>query len=190
MTTVLSRVRALLASPASTWSKIAAEDAGAAAICRNYVAVVAAVPAVSLFVGLIASARRVGTPGISGAAVAAAASYAMALAQVVVAALMVGALAPRFKSPRGFRQAFALIAYASTPVWLAGVSYVAVALSPLAVAGLVYAIYLLFLGVSPVMKTPIEQRVPYTLVCAIALIVSSAALRSILAVIRLPSYGL
>jgi len=65
-----------------------------------------------------------------------------------------------------------MVAYASTPAWLAAVARLVPFLYPLValVAGL-YAIYLFYLGLTSVMKTPDEQRVPFMLVSAILVIV-------------------
>ena len=77
----------------------------------------------------------------------------------------------RFKASGGVREAVALVAYASTPIWLAGIFYMFVPLAPFVLVGTLYAIYLFYLGVGPVMKTPADKVIPYMLLSALAIIV-------------------
>jgi len=70
-----------------------------------------------------------------------------------------------------------------------GVFYAFVALSRLAVVGALYALYLFFIGLSPVMGTPLDQRVPFTLVAVITMLVLNIALSWIIGVVQLPYYG-
>jgi len=64
-----------------------------------------------------------------------------------------------------------LVAYASTPAWVAGVVGL---FPPLAVLGILaglYGIYLFYLGLPPVMQTPGDKVIPYMLVSAIIIVV-------------------
>jgi hypothetical protein len=68
-------------------------------------------------------------------------------------------------------QALKLVAYASTASWVAGALGIIPGLAPLAVLGGFYGIYLFYLGVAPLMKTPSDKVVPYMVVSAIVVIV-------------------
>jgi hypothetical protein len=54
-------------------------------------------------------------------------------------------------------------------------------------AGAVYAVYLMYLGVGPVKKTPDDQRVIYVIVICVVLIVASMILGSLLGGLLLAS---
>jgi hypothetical protein len=114
----------------------------------------------------------------------------MALFVPFATAVAVEHLAPRFKSDGSGTRAFRLVAYASTPIWLAGLFYLSIALSRLVLVGVVYAVYLFFAGLTPVMGTPAEQRVPFTLVAILTLLVIQMLLGSLATVVGLPYYGL
>ena len=66
-----------------------------------------------------------------------------------------------------------MVAFASTPVWVAGVLRLIPALGLLALLAALYSIYLFYLGLPSVMKTPPDKVLPYMVVCAVVLIVIS-----------------
>jgi hypothetical protein len=86
-------------------------------------------------------------------------------------------------------EALKLIAYAMKPFWLAGIFYLYVSLSQFVVAGLLYGLYLIFTGATPVMGIPTEQRVPFTLVATITILFVNMALSWIVSLLKLPYYG-
>ena len=170
------RVIGILTSPRHEWSVVADEPGDVAALYWHYIAILAAIPSVSILVGLaLGGGRFLGTAGITTAITAAIVGYVMALASPLVAAVAIQKLAPSFKADGDTPQALKLVAYASTPVWLASMCYVSVALSPLVVLGVVWAIYLFYLGLPVVLKTPHEQVVPFMLVSALTVIVVNVA---------------
>ena len=184
------RAGRLLTNPAAEWDTIAGESADIPAIYAYYLAPLAVIPAVALVGGLALSAGRyMGAAGLTTAVSAAMVSYAMGMALPLATALVLAALAPRFKADGGTLEAFKLVAYASTPYWLASVCYLFVALSPLVIVGALYALYLFHLGLTPVMGLPMEQRVPFTLIATIVVLVASTVLSWIVGLLRLPHYA-
>jgi hypothetical protein len=184
------RVGRILTDPAHEWPVIAREETDPGRLYGTHVAILAAIPSLAILTGLaISGGRYLGNAGIATAVTAAMVSYAMALALPFAAALAIAALAPRFKSDGGMTEALKLTAYALTPFWLSGVFYVFVSLSWLVVSGGLYAVYLFFTGLSPVMGTPLDQRVPFTLVALITMLALNIALSWIVETVRLPYYG-
>jgi hypothetical protein len=184
------RVLRLLTRPAREWPAIASESADVGTLYREYVAILAAIPAASILVGLLlAAGLALGTTALTTAFMAAMATYAMALAVPYAAAVAIEHLAPRFKSDGGTDEALALLAYSSTPLWLAGLFYIFVALSPLVLAGIVYAVYLFFMGLTPMLNTPPEQRVPFTLVAVLTVVVLHIVLGTVASLAGIPYYG-
>ena len=98
-------------------------------------------------------------------------------------------LAPRFQSSGSTARALKLVAYASTPVWVAGVFYLLLMLAPLALIAALYAMYLFYLGVPVLMKTPYDKVVPFMVVAALVIVVLNIVLRWIVAVFGFPTYG-
>jgi len=170
-----TRVVNILTKPASEWPVIAAEPSDVSGLYRNYIAMLAAIPAVCTFLGLTV----IGVP-FSAALVAGIMSYVSTLASVYIAALIIEKLAPNFDSSGDTAQALKLVAYASTPVWIAGVLHLVPLLGILTILALLYAIYLFYLGVAPVMKTPHDKVLPYMVVSAVVVVVVTVCLQFLL----------
>jgi len=184
------RIAGLFTDPSAEWHLIAAERDDVGSIARNYVAVLALVPAVCLLAGIgLMGGRFLGVAGITTAIMGATVSWAVALLSSIAAAAVIEKLAPAFKSDGDMAHAMKLVAYAATPVWLAGVFYLLAALSPLVVGGVLWALYLLYLGLPVVMKTPKAQVVPFMLVSILVIVVANALLRAIFAAFRIPYMG-
>jgi hypothetical protein len=175
-----TRVVNILTKPASEWSVIATEQTDIATIYRTYIVILAAIPAVSLFLGYLLFG--VGTFGLTLAVRAGVFNYIGALVGAYLAALVIEKLAPSFGSSGDTVQALKLVAYASTPMWLAGVLNLVLLLSVLQLVGALYAIYLFYLGLTPLMKTPQDKVVPYMLVSAVVVVVVSIVVGSLMAV--------
>src|SRR5206468_2503108 len=103
-------------------------------------------------------AGRFAAGGALGGAITA---YVRTLISVLIAAVIIEKLAPSFSAHGDTAQALKLVAYACTPVWLAGVFYLIWFLwAPASLIAAIYAIYLFYLGVGPVMKTPADKVIP------------------------------
>lgn len=179
-----TRVVNILTKPADEWSVVAAEPADVASLFKEYIAILAAIPPVCLFLGLtVVGVPILGRLGFGTALTGAILGYVGALAGVYIAAIVVEKLAPTFGSSGDTTQALKLVAYAYTPAWLAGVLYLLVVLAPLAIIAGLYAIYIFYLGLTPMMKTPKDKVIPYMIVSALVIIVVSVVLQAILGAI-------
>jgi len=170
------RVIAILTRPKAEWPVIEAEATNTGKLYREYIAILAAIPAISTFIGMsligisipMFGTFRVGiVRGLANAVVA----YVLTLVGVYIAAVVIDRLAPAFESKQDQLQALKLVAYASTPAWVGGVLNI---FPPLAILGLLvglYAIYLFYLGLPVLMKTPAAKVIPYMVVAAIVVIV-------------------
>src|SRR5947207_5157927 len=172
-----TRVTNILKQPAQEWPVIAAEPADGASLMRGYAGPLAAIPAVCSWIGMSFIGSGFGyRRGIIPGLVAAILSWVFALIGAYVGAFVIEKLAPTFKSSGGMVQALKLVVYASTPVWVAGVLNLIPVLSPLIIIAALYAIYLFYLGVPVLMKTPNDQVIPYMVVSAIVMFVISLCL--------------
>ena len=179
-----TRVVNILTKPAAEWPVIAAEPSDVASLYSNYILLLAAIPAVCTFLGLLViGVPLLGTYGFSAALVAGVISYLSALASVYIAAFIIEKLAPNFDSRGDMVQALKLVAYATTPVWIAGILHLVPLLGVLILVAALYAIYLFYLGLAPVMKTPQDKVVPYMIVSAIVVIVVSVCISFLLTAI-------
>jgi len=170
-----TKVVGILTKPADEWREIAAGPSTVEGLIRGYVAPLAAIPAVCAWIGF--SLIGISVPlfglyriGFVRGLVAEIVSWVFTIAAVWLDAIIIEKLAPTFQSHGGTTQAMKLVAYAMTPVWLAGVLNLVPVLSPLQLIAALYAIYLFYLGLPPVMKTPSDKVIPYMLVSAIVII--------------------
>jgi len=179
-----TRVVNILTKPASEWPVIAGESTDVVSLYRDYIAILAGIPAASKFLGFsLMGMPLVGTLGFGFALRAGIISYLGSLASAFIAAIIIEKLAPSFGSSGDTAQALKLVAYASTPTWIAGVLSLVPLLAPLTLIAVIYSIYLFYLGLAPVMKTPQDKVVPYMIVSALVIIVVSIVVGLVLAAI-------
>jgi len=170
------RVTRILKQPKQEWPVIEAETTDTAALYRSYIVPLAAIPAICGFIGMVVigvSLPFVGRYryGIAEALRVEIFQYIGQLLGCYVAALIVSKLAPTFGSRDSQIQALKLVAYATTPVWVAGVLNLIPVLAVLIVFAAIYSIYLYYLGVPVLMKTPPDKVVPYMVVSVLVIIV-------------------
>lgn len=164
----IDRVKRILLSPRTEWPAIDAEPGDVQRLYRDWVVWLVAIPAIATFVGL--SIIGIGGFGVSfrvpilTGLVNAVVSFALGLAMVWVIAKVVDALAPRFGGRSDFGSAFKLVAYGTTAAMVSGIAYLLPVLSPLALLGALYSLYLIYTGLPVLMKCPPGRALPYTLV--------------------------
>ena len=67
-------------------------------------------------------------------------------------------------------RALKVVAYSYTPAWVAGVLHLVPSLGALVLLATLYGLYVMYLGLPVLMRTPAEKAMPYTavvVVCAI-----------------------
>jgi len=181
----------MLKNPTFEWRTISAEPDDIQSLYVNYIIPLAAIPAIAMFLGLtIVGVPFQGRIGFFTALSTAIVIYIQTLIAPLVAALVVEQLAPRFSSSGSTIDALKLVAYATTPVWLGSAIYLVVYLSPLMILPVIYAVYLFYLGLPPMMKTHPNNVVPFMLVSFLAIVVVNIFLRLLLWVFGLPQYGI
>jgi len=173
---IQARVTKIVTDPKTEWTVIEPEPTPVDKLYKGYIIPLAAIPVLATFIGMSFIGVSYGfgtfrTPIVRGL-VGACVSYVLALAAVYISALVVSKLAPTFQSVSDDRQALKLVAYAETPIWIAGALNVIPFLGALAgLVGGLYAIYLFYLGVPVMMKTPTDKVIPYMVVAAVVIIV-------------------
>jgi hypothetical protein len=176
---LISRVKNLLLSPDAEWPVIAGETSDAKYLFTRYVAILALIPALCGFIGtsIIGVPVSVGTfrvPLISGL-INLVVGYAFTFVIVYAVALIVDALAPSFRAERNFPNALKLSVYSFTPAWLAGIFLLIPGLRFLTILGL-YGLYLLWTGLTPLMRSPRDKAFFYALCVVVAAIMITIVL--------------
>lgn len=179
-----TRARNILLTPNTEWPVIAGETTPTSSLITGYVAPLAAIGAVAGFIGgsivgmslpFVGTYRVPITTGL-GAAIFA---FAMAIVGVFILAFIIDALAPTFGAQKNSAQALKVAVYSYTPAWLAGVLQIIPALSVLAIIAALYGIYLLYLGLPPLMKSPPDKAAGYTAVVVVSAIVLSMVIAAV-----------
>jgi len=187
---VIARAKAILLTPSTEWPVIAQEPATVADLYKNYIVILALIPAVFGFLKL--SLIGVSMPfgggtfriGMGAGLTNLVVGYALSLAMVYVMALVIDALAPTFGGEKNLVQALKTVAFAYTASWVAGVAQIVPVLGTLIfIAGAVYSIYLLYLGLPHTMKCPQDKAVGYTAVSIIVAIVVNLIIAAIVGAI-------
>ena len=172
---IIERIKGILLRPQEEWQTIAGETTPIVDLYKNYIIVLAAIGPVASFIGLslvgvslpmVGSYRVPIATGILHAVV----QYVLTLAGVYVLALIIDALAPTFSGEKNIDQAFKLATYSYTPGWLVGIFTLIPALGILAILGL-YGVYLLYIGLPVMMKSPKEKSIGYTVAVIVAAII-------------------
>jgi hypothetical protein len=176
---LIERVKNILISPDAEWQVIAEEPGDVTTLFTRYVAILAAIPALAGFVGgsIIGMTVSVGTfrvPILAGL-INMVLGYVFSFVIVYAVALIVDVLAPSFRAERNFSAALKLTVYSFTPVWLAGIFILIPGLRFLSILGL-YGLYLLWTGLTPLMKAPRDKSFFYALCIVAAAIIVTVAL--------------
>ena len=185
---IVARAKAIIMTPKTEWRSIEAEPGDTASLFRNYVAYLAAIPAVCGFIGMslfgfsvpVLGTVRIGFfAGLASAIV----RYVLTFVMVYVLAQVTDALAPTFAARKDGAQAMKLVAYSFTPAWLAGVFSLIPGLRALSILGL-YSLYLFWVGAPILMKAPEDRSLAYTgavVVCGIVAFIVISAVAGIFA---------
>jgi len=171
----MTRVTNILTKPKQEWPVIAGETTSVASLFTGYIVILAAIPAIAglissvLLSAMIASVLRIPlVAGLGGAIL----TYVLSLGGVFLAAFIIEKLAPTFQSQGTIVDALKLVAYSYTALWVAGICNVIPIIGILGVlAGGIYSIYLFYLGVPVIMKTPQDKVVAYMIASAVIIIV-------------------
>jgi len=177
------RAKNILVQPAEEWAVIEKEPTATGDLYTSYIMPLAAIGPVASIVGLsiigigspLGGTYRVSLITAIGHAVV---TYVLALAGVYVLALVIDALAPTFNGTKNSAQALKVAAYSFTAAWLVGIFNLIPALAFLQIFGL-YSLYLLYLGLPVLMKSPEDKTLAYAVVVIVAAILIFAVIGAV-----------
>jgi hypothetical protein len=193
---IIARAKAILLSPRTEWPIIAAEPDTVGGLYTGYIVVMAAIPVIIRFISMsligtsvlfLGSYRMPITTGLTWAVL----SYVLSLVGVFISTLVVDALAPSFGGEKNQVQALKSVAYAYSAVWVASIIGIVPGLGIIAaLAGLVYSVYLLNMGLPFTMKCPPEKSIGYTIVSIIVAVVISFVINWIVSMVGIGPLGM
>src|SRR5450631_2211398 len=162
---LIDRVKNILLTPKTEWDVISAETTPQKALILNYVLPLAALAAIMHFISLF----LIGTRGMFGGVMRMPMLWALTMAiyhlvMAVVAVFVIGfiidALAPTFGGQKNMNQAVKVAAYSFTAAWVGSVFGILPYLGwLLAFLMAIYGLYILFLGLPRLMKSPEDKAI-------------------------------
>jgi hypothetical protein len=184
-TSLVERVKAILVKPKETWPTIAGEEATPGDLITRYAIPLVAIGPIAGFIGGqlfgISAVFVTIKPGLMAGLTTAAVTFVMGIVSLILMALVVDFLAPKFEGQANRTQAFKLCTYSLTAGWIAGIFGLFPALGLLGLLAALYGIYLFYLGATPVMKVPEAKAGGFTAVTIVVMIVLYIVLGSITA---------
>jgi len=188
------RAKNIIASPNREWDAIAAEQPNTSQIIVNYVLLLAALAAVAAFIGYSFIGFNYGIFGRM-ASTEWGIYYALnvlvgAVAGVFISAFVIDALAPSFGSEKNMGRSIQLVAYSYTPAWIGALLSI---YPPIAIIGALaglYGLYLLYIGMPKLKKTPADKHAGYFIVSLVTLIVVYFIIGLIMSKIVMSAMGL
>jgi len=169
---LFARAKAILMTPRQEWAVIDAEPVNVGQLLTGYVLPLAAIGPIASIIGW----SLFGFGGLFRLSLGSSISraivmYVMAIIGVFVLAWIINALAPSFGATQSMPQAIKLAAYSSTAAWVAGIFGIIPALAIIAALGGLYSLYLCFLGLPVLMKSPADKTMTYFIVIIVAAII-------------------
>lgn len=188
--TTFERAKRIIVSPRTEWLFIKQTDDQKQTIA--YLLTLAAIPAIANFIGYGFWGASLGkwghiTGSIGFGIRQGIGSYATDISSVFLTALVVNFLAPSFSSTKNFSKALQLVVYSYTPTLIGGIFLVIPHVSILQVLAGLYGLYILYVGLEPMMQTPMHQKPIYFVVTLLVLIILSFVTTSIIGALLLPS---
>jgi hypothetical protein len=188
---IIDRIKNIILTPKTEWPVIDVENETPVSLLTKYVIPLLIIGAVAAFIGygfIGIDAFFFKIKGVKWGAWFAIRQLLSGIVGFFVATYVIDALAPSFSSEKNLGKSAQLVAYASTPSWVAAIFMIIPALSLLSLLGL-YGIYLFYIGLPVLKKTPEDKRVAYMIVAALVIIVVSWAAQWIIGMILNPILG-
>jgi hypothetical protein len=187
--TLVDRVRNICVSPSTEWPVIEQENTPAADLITSYLLPLAAVGAVAGVIGsslIGTTVPFVGTyraPFI-GSLIGACIGIVFTVIGCFVIGFIINALAPTFSGRQDTNQALKTAVYCYTPVLVAGVARILPILGGLVqFVAAIYSLYILYLGLPVMMKSPRDKAPGYTVVVVICAIIVGVMISGVMLVL-------
>ena len=173
---LVERAKNIIVSPAAEWPVIAQEPTTARDIYLFYVAPLVLIGVIASFIGSALIGVSLGPLGMARtgffvALVAAVLHFVLSFAGVFIVAWIVNALAPSFGGTQDPLRALKVTAYSFTPAWLGAIFAIVPMLAIVGALIGLYSLYLLYVGIPVLMRSPSDKSLGYTTVTVIAAIV-------------------
>jgi hypothetical protein len=157
----VARLKEVLSDPLSAWQKIRDEQYTIKQLYLQYLLVLVIVPAICEFIGM----SLLGPIPLSSGIKMLIWKIVFGLAGAYGAALLVKVLAPKFGGSAGEVDGLKLFTFSMMPAAAASALFIIpilrFILALIALAGAIYGLYIMWLGIPILLSVPTEKRVPF-----------------------------
>jgi hypothetical protein len=188
---IINRIKNIILTPKTEWLVIDGEKDSPVSLLIKYIIPLLIIGAIAIFIGygfIGIDAFFFKIKGVKWGAWFAVRQFLSGVVGYFVATYVIDALAPSFSSEKNLGKSAQLVAYASTPSWVAAIFMILPSLSILGLLGL-YGIYLFYLGLPVLKKTPEDKRVAYMIISALVIFLVTWAAQWIVGLILNPILG-
>lgn len=131
-----------------------------------------------------------GTLGLKFFIISAIIAFISTMVAYYITVIVVDMLAPSFASEKDMGKSAQLVAYSATPSYVGALlSFIPVIGWLIALAAWAYGVYLMYLGIGPLKKTPEDKKVVYMVVAYLIMIALYFVLAAILGAILFAAMG-
>ena len=185
---IIERVKNILLTPKTEWEVINGETATPQSLLIGYVLPLAIVAAAgSLLKGLLFA----GTFGLKYFILTAVIAFIASVISYYITVIIVDMLAPSFASEKDMGKSAQLVAYSGTSSYVGALlSFIPIVGWLIALAAWAYGVYLMYLGIGPLKKTPEDKKVVYMIVAFLIMIVLYFIIVAILGAILFAAMGM
>jgi hypothetical protein len=185
---LIDRVKNILITPKTEWEVINGETATPQSLLTGYVLPLAVIAAAgSLLKGFLFA----GALGLTYYLVTAVIAFVVQMLAYYISVHIIDMLAPSFESEKNLGKSAQLVAYSGTPSYIAALlSFIPFLGLLLAIAGWVYGIYLMYLGIGPLKKTSEDKKIVYMVVAFVIMLAVYFILAAILGAIVFAVMGI
>lgn len=170
---LIERVKNMIVSPKTEWTAVEGESDTLSGVITKYVIPLAAVGAICTFIGYAFIGIDYGffrMRGMEWGIKMAVISLVSSIVGVIITAFVVDALAPSFGSEKNINKSAQLVAYGFTPAFVGALLTIFPAIAMIGSLFGLYGIYLMYLGLGPLKKTPEDKKVIYLVITIVVLI--------------------
>lgn len=188
---IVARAKNIILKPTDEWNVIANEPGTVGGLFTGYAMILAAIPLAAgiIFTGALGiNAASLGgmdggamEMGFGAIAAMAVVGYVFSLVTLFVMSFLVNAVSPSFNGKSDMVQSTKLMTYASIPTWVAGlVGWIPILGGLISFAAIAYVVYLIYLGLQPVLGVPKEKVAGFTVVIVLIYVVLTVIISGIL----------
>ena len=185
---LVDRAKNIIVTPKTEWPVIASETPNTQQILVTYILPLALIPVIANIIGwgFVGAIFKSVSWGIAMGLV----QFFAVFISIFIATLVINALAPNFSSTKDSGRAMQLVAYSYTPSLVGGIFALIPMISWLGSLFALYGLYLLYVGLPHLMKTPKDKVAVYFIVSLIVIVVVYWVIAAILTGIFITIFGL